>query len=661
MSVKKINYSKLLLCICLIFFGFTFSLSAQNRDISRLITKDSINKLLQDRKMRNIDTIVSILSFSKDNLTPFSRYKLYYELGRLYRKKSDFVKAVNNHKIAQMIAEELKDTVSIIEASNQLGTDFRRVESLADASKAHFYALKLAENYSKKDTKEGKKLLSFSLNGIGNIYKVLNNKKEAIVFFKRSVAIDKELENNLGLAINHVTIGSVFEHQNLPDLAYEYYMKAMHYDSLANSKTGIAICHNRIGQLMIRQNKWDKALEHYQKANKILYDKNDVWNRLKTETDIAWIYIHQKKYNQAYQLLKKTEKTATERRTFGYLEKTHYMLGVLHFKQNQYKKASESYRLSLDYRDSIQRVNKVQKALDIRVDFERERSKQHIQNLNRINEQEKNKRQIIVVTGTIIFVLLTGLLLVSYHLFRTQRKRNTILRETNMVRDKIFSIISHDLKAPAIAQKMAIQNLKPQVEALDNEMIKRYCRVLQENTENQVNVIENLMNWARVQTNKIRYTPQAVDIIPIISEEIRLYEVATQQKQVKTHINIPKSCIVIVDKQMISIVIRNLINNAVKFTPPNGNITISCIRNENDCVFSVLDDGIGMSSKQISALYSQQQKVEVRFGTKGEKGTGLGLILCKDLLQQNNSRLMIKSKENKGTEMFFSLKLAKGL
>lgn len=603
--------------------------------------------------MRNIDTVLYLLNHKKHEWDKGSEYLLHYELGKLYREKSDFIQAVKQHKIARSIAIEGKDTVSIITASNQLGTDFRRTGELAAASEAHFYALKTANAYSKKNTDEGKKLRSFSLNGIGNIYKSMNNGKEAFRFFKQSTELDSELNNFLGLAMNYVTIGSILEHQDKADSALFYYKKAMHYDSLANSETGIAICHNRIGQLLFRQKKWDKALSHYHIAREILESRNDIWNKLKTEKDIAYIYIQQKKYKKAKDLLLKLNQTAKERKMFGYLTDIQYSLGLLYGDLKQYKKSSEALTLSMNYNDSLEQTQKEQSSLEVRVKFEKDIKEQHIHELNEINKSEKEQRRIIILASIIILSLLLLLSILLFYLLKTQQKHNLRLKESNILRDKIFSIVSHDLKNPAIAQRMVISNLNDKVGELDDSTVKEYYKVLQESTENQISVIENLMSWASIQSQRMEYSPQMIDVVSIINAAVKLYNVSAQQKSISIHLHLPDKCVVFADKQMISVVFRNLINNAIKFSRSGGKVSVSCQCQGDKALFSIADEGLGMSQKQIESIYTAKAKINP--GTSGEKGTGLGLILCKSFLEYNNSNLLIKGSVGKGTEIQFSL------
>ncbi len=618
-----------------------------------IIQRDSINHLF---KGKNISTLDSMLKKQGDKLDKGSLYFFHYNLGRRYRKKALFADAVVHHQTALSIAEELKDTLNIVKVANQLGTDYRRVGDMPNAAKAHFQALQFSEMYSKRATKEGQQLISFSLNGLGNIYKTMGLGRTAYSYFKRSSDIDEATGNYLGVAMNSVTLGSVLEHQNDLDSAYFYFSKAMHYDSLINSSTGIAICHNRMGQLQAKRGKLNDALAHYQAAKEILVEKKDLWNLLKTKNEIADIYITQKKYKEAEEILQNAKEKATKRKMYGYLAQSNYSLGGLYYKRKEYQAAAQSWKECIKNTDKVQKMRSEQKVIDSRVTFEREIGRRKIQDLFRANEEEKSRRKVISIASLIIYLLLFILLLQSYRLFRLQRKRNETLKESNKVRDKIFSIISHDLKAPAIAQKVAIENIIPGITNLKHDDFLSFCNVLRENTENQIGVIENLMHWTHLQTNRLQHLPRAVDIVPIIRDEIKLYQISASQKSINWEQELPSSCIVHVDRQMIAIVIRNLINNAVKFTNEGGNLKVVCRIKHNEAVVSVSDDGVGMTEEQIDALYTKEQNVKVRFGTKGEKGTGLGLILCKDLLERNHSRLLIESEAGKGTTIQFRLR-----
>ncbi len=650
---KRIIVTKLLVLLLLCIVACQSEPQKRNNPNSPI--QDSVINLIKKKRFRTDNEILAILEDQQKNLNKSTLFLLYYNLGKIYRNQSKFTKAVENHQIALEIAKELKDTVKIIKIANQLGTDYRRVGSMSEAAQSHFFALEIAETFSKKDSKEGKRLRSFSLNGIGNIYKNMGNGFEALSYFKRSIQLDKEIKNLLGVAINSVTIGSIMEHNNKFDSAYFYYKKGIHYDSLIHSEKGIAICENRIGQLLSKQGKWEEGLKHYDRAKNIFSKQNDIWNGLRTKNSVALIYLKQKKYQKAYPILKEAKEIAQQHKMYGYLAESYYLLGTLYTEKSDYKRASEAWKACIDYTDKVQQLNNEKKVVNSRVQFERKMSKQQIQVLNKEKELEKSKQKLTLITSSIIVLLLIVLLALVYFLFLGQRKRNQILKDANRVRDKLFSIISHDLKAPAIAQKVAIDNMQSHLQKKSDTTLTSFCGILRESTENQISVIENMMHWANLQTDKIKYNPQAFNIVPIIKDELKLYKIPALQKNIEWEITLPEACIVYADKQMIAIVIRNLLNNAIKFTNQGGKIKVICQIEKEQAGIKVIDNGVGMSEEQIVTFYTKEQNIKVNFGTKGEKGTGLGLILCKSLLEQNQSKLLINSNLNEGTTMQFVL------
>ena len=658
---KKDRYSSLMALIhgvALLLLFLNGCSRATTQKPAKAINKDSILFVLEQKNMRNIDSLLAFIAQIPNNHKT-TRIILHNELGKQYREKSDFVSAVEQHRKALELAIEESDTVEIIQTYNQLGTDFRRIGSLADAAEAHYEALNISELYSRKNSQEGKRLLSYSLNGIGNVYKSLDIRNEAFASFQRAAELDKQLNNYLGLAMNYVTMGSVLEHQNQLDSALLFYQEAMHYDSLANSLTGIAICHNRIGQLLQKQNKWDEALRYYNVAKEILTERGDVWNRLKTESDMAWVFIQQKRYSEAHSLLLSIRETAQKRKMYGYLEAIQYYLATLYTEIGQYKEANEARKLCLDYRDSIQNIRSEQNVLETRVKFERERGERVIRHLSQINEQEKQQRNLIIATGLIISVLLLGLLIVSYYFIRFQRKRNAQLKEANITKDKFFSIISHDLKNPVIAQRNALQFIEDHLnnpENPDKNWLMEQIKSLRESSESLLEFLNNLLNWARIQRRTMTFKPSDFDLRSMVLSISNLLKPLFRSKNITFHCSAPDMVIVNGDRNMIEIVLRNLITNAVKFSHKRGKILVEIHpHGQKEYKISIIDNGVGLTKEQMATLF-RVDKQRTTCGTAGEKGSGLGLIICRELVERNGGVLSVKSIPNQETLFAFTIK-----
>lgn len=619
--------------------------------------KDSIEAVLAREEMKNIDSVERLLRQTPAGAKAV-RVVLHNELGALYRKKSDFVAAVEQHRAALELAIEERDTVEIIQTYNQLGTDFRRIGSLSDAAEVHYRALNSAELFSGKNSEEGKRLLSYSLNGIGNVYKSLDIRNEAFEYFRRAAELDRELGNHLGLAMNYVTMGSVLEHRNKPDSAMLFFRRALHHDSLANSPTGIAICHNRIGQLLQKQKRWDEALSYYSVAREILSDRGDVWNLLKTESDMAWVFIQQKKYVEAKRRLLSIRQAAAQSKMYGYLEIIHYCLATLHTELGEYRAANKDWKLCLDYRDSIQAIRNEQNVLETRVKFEREMGERRIQNLNRINEQQKKQKELIIVTTLIISILLLGLLVISYYFIRLQQKRNEELKESNATKDKLLSIISHDLKNPVIAQRNSLQSMADLLRVsgcADKTWLEKETGALRKSSESLLELIDNMLDWTRIQRGRMSFRPSVFDLRSALLSTSNLLAPLLQGKEIAFCSGIPEATIVKADKNMTEIVLRNLITNAIKFSKPGGRVAVEIQpQGQSEYKISVIDNGVGLTPEQIKNLFRLDRQ-QTTPGTSGEKGSGLGLLVCKELVERNGGVLSVTSTPGVKTTFSFTI------
>ena len=226
---------------------------------------------------------------------------------------------------------------------------------------------------------------------------------------------------------------------------------------------------------------------------------------------------------------------------------------------------------------------------------------------------------------------------------------NEKLEEANITKDKFFSIIAHDLKSPIGAVLTMAELLNNSYETFTKEEIKNWINTLYQSSANTFNLLENLLTWSRVQRNAITFNPQHFDLNIVIDESLDFLEANRSKKNITVKNNIDLSVFVFADKEMISTVIRNIISNAIKFTPVNGNIQIDKEMIKNEFVKIIITDyGIGMNKDKISQLFKLDYDVSTE-GTEGEKGTGLGLILCKEFIKKNNGEIFVESEEGKGS------------
>ena len=238
------------------------------------------------------------------------------------------------------------------------------------------------------------------------------------------------------------------------------------------------------------------------------------------------------------------------------------------------------------------------------------------------------------------------------------RNLSEALTESNATKDKFFSIIAHDLKSPFNSILGLTDALIQDFKNLDEKRIDGLLNTIKNSSERAFELLENLLTWANSQTGRIEYTPEMINLRQTINETISLLEDQATSKYI--HLSSPalEDCIAFCDKQMIQTVLRNLVSNAIKFTPPNGDVVIAITSTDHFYEISVKDTGIGIAKEDIPKLFRIESKYSTR-GTADEKGTGLGLILCKEFVEKHGGKIWVESEEGKGSAFYFTLPLMK--
>lgn len=234
------------------------------------------------------------------------------------------------------------------------------------------------------------------------------------------------------------------------------------------------------------------------------------------------------------------------------------------------------------------------------------------------------------------------------------REKNAQLHHLNASKDKFFSIIAHDLRSPFTALIGLTQVLAENIERYTQAQLKSNLEKLQKSAERVFSLLENLLTWSRIQRGLMEYTPDTLPLGDISAMICDVFMAAAEQKQIGLSCGIPRECKAHADDQMVMTIMRNLVSNALKFTPQGGNIRLSAADAGNYVEIAVADSGVGIPPRALEKLF-QIDEHHTTVGTAGEKGTGLGLILCHDLVKTNGGTMRVESEVGKGTTFRFTL------
>ncbi len=234
------------------------------------------------------------------------------------------------------------------------------------------------------------------------------------------------------------------------------------------------------------------------------------------------------------------------------------------------------------------------------------------------------------------------------------RKINDELERLNRTKDKFFSIIAHDLRNPFHAIIGFSELLTKEYHSMNDQQKIGLLELINVSSEGAFNLLENLLQWARTQTDKIKYSPENIDISEVINATLGLLSITAEKKHIKLVNDLQPKSMVYADKNMINTVIRNLVSNAVKFTKNGGEVRISATDKGGSLEIHVSDTGIGMNKESLGKLF-RIDTYHSTTGTAGETGTGLGLIICREFVEKHGGKIKVESEEKKGSTFSFNL------
>lgn len=231
------------------------------------------------------------------------------------------------------------------------------------------------------------------------------------------------------------------------------------------------------------------------------------------------------------------------------------------------------------------------------------------------------------------------------------------LSESNVTKDRFFSIIGHDLKSPFNSILGFSQILVDQINKKDYNGIENYAKIIHDSANRAMNLLANLLEWSRTQTGRIEFNPEYFEFVTIMNEEVDLLNDSAHQKSILISTKLPHDITIVADKAMLKTILRNLLSNAIKFTNPGGEIIISTQQKDQELIVSVADNGVGIIKEFRDKLFRIDYSYST-LGTNKETGTGLGLLLCKEFIEKHRGAIWVERNEPKGCIFNFSLPLS---
>ena len=424
-------------------------------------------------------------------------------LGKLYRDCSDFKNAFIQHDSAIVIAKSINDTLRLIRAYNQQGTNFRRIGDINEASLHHYKALELCDKCS--DTSfVARKNRVVSLNGLGNILLSMGNYEEAYNIFQSALEGEHSLGSALGQAINLANIGSIYEHKNSLDSARKYYNKSMNLNVSANNSTGIGLCYQYLGKLDNREGNTESATANYRKSYEVLRSTGDYWHWLEATIALSHLYLEAYKADSARKYINLTYNTSMEIGSKEHLVEAYSLLSQYEEIWGAPSLALKYYKASYEYKDSLISEKDYNNMQNMRVQYESIRRNQELMEAKTQARKEKYQHRITIGIGCIILfimALISGSLIYGYRAKKKSnealksanetmmkadeelRKADEELRKADSERQAFYRDIAHRFRTPLTVVIGMTQQLREHINEDDEQAIGDFCAVERQNAE----------------------------------------------------------------------------------------------------------------------------------------------------------------------------------
>lgn len=416
------------LIIYIIAIAFSFACTSKHEDNEDASVAEAESFV---KETNSIDA----LSDYADSLSKASNYRaeiiVREALGKVFRDQCDFEQAFIQHDSAIALARLEKDTIHLVRALNQQGTNFRRVGDMEEASKLHYQALELCDDNSSDTSYVARKNRVVSLNGLGNILLSMGNYEEAGKVFRKALAGEKSLGSPVGQAINYANIGSIFEHQNMLDSAHIYYDLSMKMNSKADNATGIGLCYQYIGRLDEKQGNIETARQNFLKSYEVLVPTGDSWHWLEASIALSKLYLQTSNADSARKYIDITYTTAKSIRSKEHTATAYSLCSQFEEKWGVPSRALELYKLSKALNDSLLSEKDYNHMQNLRVNYEAKRRSAEVKKAQREAKFEQYMRKVITWIGIIGFIVMSGVVANLIYTNRIRKKSNIALQNAN--------------------------------------------------------------------------------------------------------------------------------------------------------------------------------------------------------------------------------------
>jgi signal transduction histidine kinase/uncharacterized protein HemY len=605
------------------------------------------------------------------------------DIGNVYWDNQNWEKAIEFYFRSIKIRYETGNKAEIANSYQNLGLLYSNLGSYEKAKE--YYELALAIYNENNDQRK----LASLLISLGNIEKDNQHFEEALTDYKRALAYRKNIGEKKDIAASLNNLGVIYGELSQPAQAISNFNEALKIRKEMNDVNGEIVTYNDMGNFYEKSGNTGKTKASFEEAYQLAVKTHNNYYISLCARKIAEQLISSNQLDKVLGLLTIAHDSVQELNNPELHKRAHYAMYEYYLKVKDYEKALENYQTYNDIDDSQQKAQTTQKILSINQNLELEKKNNEIRNFEDevkllrqnqdIQELQLTKQKYLLVFLFIAVIFAGITIALFYSRYKIKKKHNKMLEQqytiieeanerlkrneadlvkVNATKDRFFMVIAHDIKNPLSSLLNLSQLIIEKFETLKSEDLQSFNKMVHESANNLYNLLENLLTWARSNTNRLRFNPLPMKLLPVVHNIVLLNKLSASNKNIELKDEVPEDIEVYADLQMLTLIIRNLISNALKFTPEGGSVTIKAVDKYSMIEISVIDTGLGISTNNAEKLF----KIETHFTTQGtgnESGTGLGLILVKEFVEKNKGKISFSSEPGKGSIFTFTLPTGK--
>jgi signal transduction histidine kinase len=606
--------------------------------------------MLGGAKPSSLEALAKVLERPDDSIKVVTLKLLCWE-----NRNNDPDKAIEYGQMAVSLAKLLNLQMELSDSYNRLGIAYRNKGRYAQALECYFNGLEVSRTYGFD------KHLAFQYNNLADLYNRLGLYNRAVEFGNRAMEYAKKVNDDYTLAYIYNIMGTIYKNKNELDSALTCFKHSLELRQKIGYNQGIATSYLNIGSIELLKEQYSSSMQNIQTAIDLYSPKNDLQGLAVAYFYKGQLYNKLNKYDDAIFCFEKCLRNNESFKNLTVSRDCHNGLALAFAQKKQFEKAYYHSNQAVVLNDSIalsqfvERLTQLTEALKYEetLNLQKEREKA-------LAERLDFQRNIIklYIAIIILLALIVGLVIYFYikrakdiRLLLAQRDEINMLNST---KDRFFSILAHDLKNQLTSIVTIAQMVKDKSLAIGDDGLIEFSKRLYALGFATNDLLENVLSWIKSQGKQVLARKINIHLKEFIDRVILTQKPAAEIKSVAINNRVEPGTSLYSDADMLGTVIRNLISNAIKFSSPGGRVDVYALPKGNQVEISVTDYGVGMPRETADRLFNTVESL-IQPGTMNERGSGLGLIICKQLVTDLGGQIKVTSEQQRGSTFTVSL------